>query len=422
MNKKSNENKLVATKPGLELVSRTITNEEGVESTTRVPAFIEFRRHVDEMLREGSLVSKSDAIIYSIKERQFREFISRTSENNDMARLMLDGSDLIANDFEFMFGDLDDHFNFRAFSQMTSLAYDNSGMSINTEAALYVKKIIDAMVYAKPSENIFSVGHKNMVGLITILPDIYPDTEKASSVFSSILSNLVKNDPSMMFKVYGDIMDQASKAALSGNNDLLIKWPQHEKIASYFGAIEFKDRRQQVDIVRKTLRANKDVSSAIKANAIQMDPGNKDMAAHILHRRSERQCELLLKRIASSPVTALQGFGVDSTREKAHEMQYALRSFSDQLLGSSVSDETKSSVSTDIFEKFVRSKTAHFEKSMTQDYIESAKSMIDWGRIFKDIEPSVKSFVLKNTPDKSVFIQHIKSGELGDYVRDDLGM
>lgn len=400
----------------------------------KTPQFIDFRRHVNQLIRDGSIDDDLDPVIYSIKERQIREYIFRTSGEGKMSRAILEDSELTEDDYLFLIKSIDSEDSYRALHLITLHAKGISNRA-SPLAKVYIRKIIESLPESEDMSSFYMfsnpIKNKNIEGLLSFIGSLYEDESQMIKAVEKTLEASKKDPLNISISAYKSLFSNLSDYPLAGTDSPARNWPQKERIlrqlepTSKIGSLKSIDRSEQIQIINSMMGADYKLNAEISSrNASEPTDEFDELieVASIVKNRAEDHLEIFFERLKSSPVTGLDGFGKGKTKEHLRSNHAKILEFTTLLSESSVNDSLKEKLMTHIIIRLCSGNTRMYDKNLSENIMSKAKDMVDWNAVFDGIEDSPRKFVLSSMKDRRYYIDHIKKGELGDYVRDDMGL
>lgn len=401
---------------------------------TKTHEFIEFRRHVESLVRDGSLKSRADILIYAIKERQRREIIFRIPNTLVSADRYADPAYLIfgaegilnADDYAYFFEAMD------ADSYRAMLAHLSSfGIGeefYNDHSRHWLKEFF--------IESLKSAGEHSCIGssdmsrrLIDLLLNVYKNAEEASPIYKGIVEKFAKKDETNTV-FYSNILSivDTIKSANSYNTTT----------EEYYQSL--LDHEGLVNSCREHLPEKKVcIAELFKAYGLaywglksklrdeyEISPEQKTIfesrMLH-LHERVQHYAVKMNDILGMGVNSALELYGNRNTKQGGSMIPAKMEISISVLKVIDIDEALRTEIATRMLVKLLNGSLKLIDKTEVHKQTQNLASMVDWAAAFSTLNEQGKHQVIASKVDSSLYLNHLtESKDRLLVLHQDLGM
>lgn len=396
------------------------------------PNFIEFRRHVNELIKAGELPLPEDALIYAIKECQDREISYRINTTKTTtvinhnhvdeycaAKIFFRTESLNNSDFKYLINSTSFEDKLKLLDTLNAIIGSKKS-DIEEDSKDQIKGLIASILSSEEdnrSRQVASLLGGN--GVTVTLSNIYDDATEASYVCKSLNEKLSVDHEMWGFSAYLDILNDAFPLFIGGSDEDLRHWLKVETIASHNGELLFFDPVRQHRVVNKLLEVmsgitTNDVGRLSSSRRTELQP-----ILDLLNRRLNVHLKNFSRTLDMGVTPALLPFGNRNNKTDGAKMPSLMSSFSRRLMTSGLSNDLLSEINTKMLVKLCNGSIKTMPKKEVTNFIETIKNSVNWATAISEMNAKGRALLLDRFSDTKYYRDLISRDERSVAVRDE---
>ena len=396
--------------------------------------FIEFRRHVEEMIKNGELKSRVDILLYAIKERQRREILFRLPNplvSNDRYTdpvwpLFTQDYPLDKDDYQFLFDSLDADACRKIMINLITSGIEDDFYTDHSRHLLkqLFQKCLDTY-QDNTTINNYDLG-KNMIAMLL---NTYGSAEKAFTPYRQLVTRFAK--PDELGRVfYSNILSaveslSGAKLASIDNDDKYQKLLNLEAIANSArsDALHLKICYYHTFINYGLL--NWSIKSEIKNNT-EIDSGKKDILRMRLEHLNERldfYAQSINSILGMGVNSALEVFGNRNSKKGGSDIPSRINSLVQLLRKLDIDPGLTGEMGTKLVIKLLNGSVKNMNRDDMNQVIISAAPLVDWKTAVEGLNEQGLKLLIQSGADTELFRDYLKhSNDRVLVLNQDLGL
>lgn len=418
--------------------------------TTKSASFIQFRRHVDDLVRAGEFKSPEDPLLYAIKERADREISHRIESWNQatvlpswddtqkhLARVFYRADILEPDDYQYLFSALTP----RSRGLLLGMLVTNTCAGHDTlsgEPNAWVSKFLQSYSHAHdPLEPSITGAVILSGGLVRLLAVHVPNPLEAAQIHLEIERSLAEKTRPLRMNVELHYLKSAAPSISGSPSDKdLDKWLDEYAIVRELRRENAKEinGKTQVLLIDNHLRyldgqpasvqpANPELQERRSHEHINRvsDPKRNKVFSE-LTRSLHEDLDHLIAVMGQKPSAAIQAFGKPQNKSDGERIPGAMTVFSESLEKSLVPADK----SRRLIERMLVTLLSVSHKNMaTADisrFVDKVKDKVDWKSVVQDLGQKGRAALIIVFDDSKYYREHLPRGERGKVLESELGM
>lgn len=396
------------------------------------PQFIEFRRHVNELIKAGELPLPEDALIYAIKECQDREISYRINTTKTTtiidhkhvdeycaAKIFFRTESLNDADFKYLINSTSFEDKLKLLDTLNAIIGQNK-CDLEDEPKAQVRKLIASIISSEVdnrSRQVASLLGGN--GVTVTLSNIYDDATEASYVCKSLNEKLSVDHEMWGFSAYLNILNDAIPLFIGGSDEDLSHWLKVETIASHNGELVFLEPIRQHRVVNKLLEVmmsitTNDVGRLTSSRRTELQP-----ILDLLGLRLNVHLKTISCTLDMGVTPALLPFGNRNNKTDGAKMPSLMSSFSRRLMTSGLSNDLLTEINTKMLVKLCNGSVKTMPKKEVTNFIETIKDSVNWATAISEMNAKGRALLLDRFSDTKYYRDLISRDERSVAVRDE---
>lgn len=396
------------------------------------PNFIEFRRHVNELIKAGELPLPEDALIYAIKECQDREISYRINTTKTTtvinhnhvdeycaAKIFFRTESLNNSDFKYLINSTSFEDKLKLLDTLNAIIGSKKG-DIEEDSKDQIKGLIASILSSEEdnrSRQVASLLGGN--GVTVTLSNIYDDATEASLVCKSLNEKIADEHELWGFSAYLNALNAAIPLFICGSDEDLSHWLKVETIASHNGELVFFDPVRQHGVVNKLLEVmmcitTNDVGRLTSSRRTDLQP-----ILDLLGLRLNAHIKNFSRTLDMGVTPALLPFGNRNNKGDGANMPWLMSSFSRRLMKSGLGNDLLTEINTKMLVKLCNGSVKTMPKKEVTNFIETIKDSVNWTTAISGMNAKGRALLIDRFSETKYYRDLISRDERSVAVRDE---
>lgn len=385
---------------------------------TKTHEFIEFRRHVESLVRDGSLKSRADILIYAIKERQRREIIFRIpnplisdDRYKDPAFPVFGAEGLLgADDYAYFLEAMDADAYRKMLSHLTTARINSD---FYTQHSRHWLKSFFTMALNSAGEYSHVSNSDMATNLLELILNVYENAEEASSAYKKLIEKFAKHDEcNRVF--YSNILSvvesiKSANSSRSTTEEYYQSLLDKEKLANSCRehlpdnkvciAELFKTYGLAYWGLKSTLRDDLDLSTAQKTMVrFRMD---------YLKERVQHYAGKMHGILGMGVNSALELYGNRNTKQGGSLIPAKMDISISILKVIDIDEVLRKDMATRMLVKLLNGSLKLIDKNEVPKLTKNLASMVDWGVAIAQLNEQGRHRVIASGVDSALYLDHL---------------
>lgn len=401
---------------------------------TKIHQFIEFRKHVDNMVKDGSIKGRVAILIYAIKERQRREINFRipdplniNDKYNDPAFPIFSAEGILdADDYAFFLDNLDADAYRKMLAHLISARIDNEFYSEHSRH--WIKAFFSTALNSSGGHNPISISDMT-VKLLELLLHVYQTPEKAAPIYAKLVEKFTRPEDYKQV-LYSNILSivDTIKSANSYKTSTSEYYQPLVDIEALANSARDKLPDNKVCIaelfktyglaywrIKTTLRDEIDLSSEQRQIF-------ESRMAH-LHERVEHYATKMNAVLGMGANSALELYANRNTQKGGSLIPAKMEISISVLKGMDIDETLRKEMATQMLVKLLNGSLKYIDKQGVNTLAKNLSSMVDWEVAIAKLNEQGRHQVIASGVDSNFYLKHLtESKDRLLVLHQDMGM
>lgn len=396
-------------------------------------SFIEFRRHVNQLLANNTLKSQADALAFAIKERQMREVRYRIPDivggHNalDNAVYSVFANSLLGpDDYEFFFDSLDRDATRKLIQHLCGIVIEDQFFT--NESCIWLQRFLDAAISKEGESHAIRTGVIPLQRSVDFFRRVSGTVEKASENYLSVVKEYYGDEhaPGLFYSTTLSIAEAIHLGCASAENrEDYKKLMESEAIAN--SAREFFPEKKVC--ITESFKAYAmcywKIKSALRDNINLNEVDRTVLLARmpILHERVSYYAEKMNAVLGMGVNAALEIYANRNTKEGGSKIPARMSMILKLIKSCDLEPSLLNELGTRHLIKLLNGSLKTLDKAEVKKLIQQLAPIVDWPQAMAALNEKGVELLISSGVDSEYFIDYLNNSDQRRAVlQNDLGM